>query len=146
MGTILYVEHNAEDAQGVKEVLDALRYKFIWAENGQQGLALAEAHHADVVLLNLELPDMSADDFIHRLRANFQQRLLTAPIVAVLSGGGAEQALAARCDGYLFKPIRQRDIWVRVEAILHEHAFVRETLRFAWAKLGPAELPRPASQ
>jgi CheY-like chemotaxis protein len=55
---ILYIEDNPDNMTLVKRALEARGYEFYWAANGFQGMELAEAQKPEVILLDINLPDI----------------------------------------------------------------------------------------
>lgn len=117
--TILYIEDNADNMLLVRRALEARGYRVVGAEDGLTGLTLVERERPDVVLLDINLPDVDGYEVVRRLRANQTSRSL--PVVAITAKalpGDAERALAAGCDLYMSKPIAVRDLWATLERIL----------------------------
>ena len=103
---MLYVEDNLSNVK-LMERLVALRtgIRLIPAMQGSLGLELAREHHPDLILLDLNLPDVSGADVLARLRGD----AATADIpVVVLSAdatrGQVERLLKAGARAYLTKP------------------------------------------
>jgi two-component system cell cycle response regulator DivK len=118
---ILYVEDNPDNMTLVKRALEARGYEFLWAINGQAGIDIAEAQKPDVILLDINLPDIDGYEVARRLRNSSLSTLVYVPIIAVTANalrGDAEKALAAGCDVYMSKPINIRELWARVEGFL----------------------------
>ena len=119
--TILYIEDNPDNRALVQRALVAKGYRFIWAENGLAGLELAKTQHPNVILLDINLPDIDGYEVARRLRSESAKNRLDVPIIAVTANalrGDAEKALAAGCDVYMSKPINIRELWARIEAFL----------------------------
>ncbi len=117
--TILYIEDNADNLLLVRRALEARGYRVVEAEDGLVGLAQVEREKPDVVLLDINLPDVDGYEVVRRLRANPAWR--TLPVVAITAKalpGDAERALAAGCDLYMSKPIAVRALWAALERIL----------------------------
>ena len=77
----------------------------------------------DVILLDINLPDIDGYEVARRLRKSNVKHLLYVPIVAITANalkGDAEKALEAGCDVYIAKPINIRELWARLEALLSE--------------------------
>jgi len=88
---------------------------------GLEGVATAEDEHVDLVLLDINLPDIDGYEVARRLRSSAKRELKTVPIIAVTANalkGDAEKALNAGCDVYMSKPINIRELWARVEAFV----------------------------
>jgi two-component system cell cycle response regulator DivK len=118
---ILYVEDNPDNMTLVKRALEARGYHFLWAQNGYSGVEMAEAHQPDIILLDINLPDIDGYEVARRLRGSGKPSLVYVPIIAITANalrGDAEKALAAGCDVYMAKPINIRELWARVEGFL----------------------------
>jgi two-component system, cell cycle response regulator DivK len=119
--SILYIEDNPDNKALVQRALESKGYRFIWAENGLQGLDIAHKEPPDVILLDINLPDIDGYEVARRLRSENTNSLLYVPIIAITANalrGDAEKALAAGCDVYMSKPINIRELWARIEAFL----------------------------
>lgn len=116
---ILYIEDNPDNMMLVQRALEARGYKLLKAKNGLEGVKIAESEDVDLILLDINLPDIDGYEVAHRLRASQKHGLATVPIIAVTANalkGDAEKALDAGCDVYMSKPINIRELWARVEA------------------------------
>jgi len=118
--TILYIEDNPDNALLIERAVAALGHKFVWAETGQSGLEMAETDSPDLILLDINLPDIDGYEVAQRLR-NGKNRLPQVPIIAITANalkGDAEKALEAGCDDYMAKPINVKDFWTRMKTLL----------------------------
>ncbi len=118
-GTILYIEDNPDNKLLVQRALESRGYTLLWAANGLQGLEQAEAARPDVILLDINLPDIDGYEVARRLKAN--GFLHTIPIIAITANAlkdDAKKALAAGCDVYMSKPINIRELWDKVNLVL----------------------------
>jgi len=119
--TILYIEDNPDNKALVQRALEARGYRFLWAANSLQGLEMAQNDHPNVILLDINLPDIDGYEVARRLRSDNTKMMLYVPIIAITANalrGDAEKALAAGCDVYMSKPINIRELWARIEAFL----------------------------
>jgi two-component system cell cycle response regulator DivK len=117
--TILYIEDNPDNMLLVQRALEARGYNFLWATNGLSGLAEAEAKRPDLILLDINLPDIDGYEVARRIRAHAD--LCTLPVIAITANalrGDAEKALNAGCDVYMSKPINIRELWAKVNSFL----------------------------
>lgn len=117
--TVLYIEDNPDNMLLVRRALESKGYVFMWAPNGLKGLEEIEAKKPDVVLLDINLPDIDGYEVARRLRA--EEKHKTLPIIAITANalkGDADKALAAGCSQYMSKPINIRDLWERLSEIL----------------------------
>jgi two-component system cell cycle response regulator DivK len=106
LATVLYIEDNPENRTLVRRVLEAEGYRVIEAENGAQGLNHLQSESADLVLVDINLPEMDGYEVTTRIK----QMPATAgvPVIAMTANvmkGDREKTLAAGCDGYIPKPI-----------------------------------------
>lgn len=118
---ILYVEDNPDNMILVQRALEARGYRLLKAMRGLEGVAKAESDQVDLILLDINLPDIDGYEVARRLRASDKRELRTVPIIAVTANalkGDAEKALDAGCDVYMSKPINIRELWARVEAFV----------------------------
>ena len=118
---ILYIEDNPDNMMLVKRALEARGYKLLEAINGLNGVAAAEIEEVDLILLDINLPDIDGYEVARRIRISDKKQLAYVPIIAVTANalkGDAEKALAAGCDVYMSKPINIRELWARVEAFV----------------------------
>ena len=116
---ILYIEDNPDNMLLVQRALEARGYKLLQAENGIDGITQAETNHIDLILLDINLPDIDGYEVAKRLRNSGNQGLAYIPIIAITANalkGDAEKALEAGCDVYMSKPVNIRELWARVEA------------------------------
>ncbi|HVM72999.1 MAG TPA: response regulator [Anaerolineales bacterium] len=118
---ILYIEDNPDNMLLVKRVLQSRGYGFLEAPNGVEGLAKAEENNVDLILLDINLPDIDGYEVARRIRRSSKTELAYIPIIAITANalkGDAEKALEAGCDVYMSKPINIRELWARVEAFV----------------------------
>jgi two-component system cell cycle response regulator DivK len=118
---VLYIEDNPDNMMLVKRVLESRGYALLEAGNGLKGVEIAEKQDVDLILLDINLPDIDGYEVAHRLRHSPKRFLAHIPIIAITANalkGDAEKALDAGCDVYMSKPINIRELWARVEALL----------------------------
>jgi two-component system cell cycle response regulator DivK len=118
---VLYIEDNPDNMTLVQRALETRGYKLLKAKNGLEGVRTAETEDVDLILLDINLPDIDGYEVAQRLRASEKKALKTVPIIAVTANalkGDAEKALNAGCDVYMSKPINIRELWARVEAFV----------------------------
>ncbi len=72
MSTILIIEDSIVQVLALKSVLEDAGLTVLWATNGRQGLALADAQQPDAIILDLEMPEMSGFEVCRILKANPQ--------------------------------------------------------------------------
>ncbi|PWH12040.1 MAG: response regulator [Anaerolineae bacterium] len=118
---VLYIEDNPDNMLLVKRALESRGYRLLQATTGLQGVEMAERENIDLILLDINLPDIDGYEVAHRLRHSKKTALAYTPIIAITANalkGDAEKALAAGCDVYMSKPINIRELWAQVEGFL----------------------------
>jgi len=106
MSNVLYIEDNAENRLLVRRVLEAEGYFVLEAVDGPSGLEVAAQMRPDLILLDINLPEIDGYDLTRCFRGT--PGLQHVPILAVTANvmkGDRERTLAAGCDGYIQKPI-----------------------------------------
>jgi two-component system, cell cycle response regulator DivK len=120
--TVLYIEDHPDNMTLVRRVLQSENYVLIEARTGFQGLLIAENQAIDVILLDVNLPDIDGYEVARRLRASTKTALARIPIIAVTANamkGDALKALSAGCDLYMSKPINIQDLLEKVQAFTY---------------------------
>jgi two-component system cell cycle response regulator DivK len=113
---VLVIEDNEQNLYLVTFILEKNGYAVHSARDGPEGVDLAVAVKPDLILLDIQLPEMDGYAVARRLRAN--PDLEEVPIIAVTSyamAGDREKALAAGCSGYIEKPINPETFLQQVE-------------------------------
>lgn len=103
---ILYIEDNVGNRMLVKRILEAEGHSVKEAVDGPSGLKMAAEEQFDLILLDINLPEIDGYDLARRLRS--MPNLESVPILAVTANvmqGDRERTLAAGCNGYIQKPI-----------------------------------------
>jgi PAS domain S-box-containing protein len=105
--TLLYIEDNAPNVLVVEHLI-RLRpeWRLVHAALGSLGIELAEAHHPDLILLDLHLPDLSGREVLGALKR--RPDLADTPVViltADASAGQSRRLIDAGAAGYLTKPL-----------------------------------------
>lgn len=119
---ILVIEDNEQNMYLTTFILEKHGYTVYQAWNGQAGLELVAQIKPDLILLDIQLPEMDGYAVARELRQI--STLAHTPILAVTSyamAGDRERILAAGCDGYLEKPINPDTFMAEVEYYLVGH-------------------------
>lgn len=125
---ILLVEDNAVNQKVALRMLERLGYRADVAANGLEALEAFDRQRYDVVLMDVQMPEMDGLEATRRLRdlwpSDVQPRVIAMTANALK--GDRELCLAAGMDDYISKPVRITEL-VRVLAEGHEHAEAAET-------------------
>ena len=116
---ILCVEDNPQNMRLVRKILKHEGYEVLEAEDGASGLAIAEAEKPDLILMDINLPDIDGLEVTKRIKA--QAHLAYIPIVALTANamyGDEERCMAAGCDGYIAKPVSKDKLLSSIETYL----------------------------
>jgi two-component system cell cycle response regulator DivK len=121
MAKILYIEDNLTNRLLVKRILMVEDHDVLEAENGTDGIRIAQEELPDLILVDINMPDMDGYEVTARLRK--MPELARVPIVALTANvlrGDREKSLAAGCDGYIQKPLDVDMLPSQVEAFLRQ--------------------------
>jgi two-component system, cell cycle response regulator DivK len=112
---ILIVEDHEDNRRILRDLLTSADFDVIEAEDGEAGIAAAEAHLPDLILMDIQLPVLDGYEATRRLKANPQ--LKSIPVIVVTSYAltwDSEKARIAGCDGYISKPYSPRQLLAKV--------------------------------
>jgi two-component system cell cycle response regulator DivK len=115
---ILLVEDNEKNMKLLRDVLRAAGYETLEATTGLRGVEVAIEHEPDIVLMDVQLPDIDGVEALRHLRAD--RRTASIPVLALTAQamhGDRERFLAAGFDRYIAKPV---DIVALVHTV-HEY-------------------------
>jgi two-component system cell cycle response regulator DivK len=116
---ILIVEDNELNMKLLNDVLEAYGYEVIQAREGRTALPLASQHQPDLILMDIQLPDISGLEAVRQLKEDEATR--TIPIIAVTAfamAGDERKTLESGCDAYVAKPIMLRPFLETVERFI----------------------------
>jgi two-component system cell cycle response regulator DivK len=106
MVRILCVEDNPQNMRLVRKILNHQGYDVLEAEDGTTGVRLAKEEEPDLILMDINLPDIDGLEATGIIKGD--ESLKDIPIVALTANamyGDEERCLAAGCDGYISKPV-----------------------------------------
>jgi two-component system cell cycle response regulator DivK len=118
---VLYIEDNFDNRILVRRVLEAEGYRILEAEDGPTGIEMALLEAPDLILVDINMPDMDGYEVTRRLRALGKFR--NVPIIALTAKvmkGDRERTLEAGCSGYIEKPIDVDRFPTQLAAYLQE--------------------------
>ncbi|MBN2810239.1 MAG: response regulator [Deltaproteobacteria bacterium] len=119
---ILVIEDNDDNRRLVIKVLGSRDYEVVGVTDGRQALARLDSIRPDLILMDINLPDMDGYEVTRQIRR--QKDFAQLPIVALTAHamvGDEEKSLAAGCNAYITKPINVRTFPQTIAAILKEH-------------------------
>jgi two-component system cell cycle response regulator DivK len=123
MKTILIVEDNAKNMKLVRDLLQAKGYATLEATTGEEGVALALAHRPDLVLMDIQLPDINRIEAFGRIRAD--AGTAQVPVVAFTASvtpTDRHRIMQAGFNGFVSKPIELKEFLATIARMLEGDA------------------------
>jgi two-component system, cell cycle response regulator DivK len=116
---ILIVEDNEKSLKLVRDLLIFHGYRTLEARTGADGVALARAHHPDLILMDIEMPVMDGVAALRQIRAD--PATAEIPVLAVTASAmraDRERYIGAGFNGYFIKPIDIKEFPQQMRAYL----------------------------
>ena len=116
---ILVIEDQPDNRQILRDLLTNANFEVIEAEDGEGGLAAAETHRPDLILMDIQLPLMDGYEATRRIKANPALRAI--PVIVITSyalSGDEDKSRAAGCDAYFSKPFSPRQLLAKIREYL----------------------------
>jgi PAS domain S-box-containing protein len=119
-GTLLYIEDNLANVQLMQRILGRRPgVRLLHAFQGRMGLELARTGHADIVLLDLHLPDMTGIEVLGQIRSDPVTAHVPVYVVSAdATAGQVARMRAAGAAGYLTKPIDVQRVLTLLDSVL----------------------------
>jgi CheY-like chemotaxis protein len=117
---ILVAEDNPVNQELALHLLERRGHSVILAENGRQALAAVEKHSFDLVLMDVQMPELGGLEATQAIREKEKASGTHVPIIAMTAHamqGDRERCLAAGMDGYIAKPLDPKKFLQTVEAV-----------------------------
>jgi CheY-like chemotaxis protein len=119
---ILLVEDNEANIVTVGDYLANVGFQIVVARNGVEAVARAQERHPDLILMDIQMPEMDGLEATRRIRADAS--LATTPIIALTAlamPGDREQCIAAGANDYTSKPVSLKGLTAMIATYL-QHA------------------------
>ena len=116
---ILLIEDQEDNRRIVRDLLTSVGFDLIEAVTGEDGVALADKHRPDLILMDVLLPGLNGYDATRLIKAKPELRQI--PIIAVTSyalSGDDIKAREAGCDAYISKPFSPRELLAKIREFL----------------------------
>ena len=120
---ILCIEDHPDNMMLIRRIFRPDGYNLIEAKSGVQGLSIAESQELDLVLLDINLPDIDGYEIARRIRSSSRPELTQIPIIALTANAmksDAQKAISAGCTKYMSKPINIVELVEVVDAFVHK--------------------------
>jgi len=112
---ILLVEDDAANQYSIGFILRAEGHEVLVAENGNDGVLLADRERPDLILMDMMMPVMSGFDATRLLkRSGHLKGIPVIALTAAAMAGDRERTLAAGCDDYISKPVNRAQLLERI--------------------------------
>jgi two-component system cell cycle response regulator DivK len=116
---ILLIEDQEDNRRIVRDLLTSVGFDLIEAVTGEDGVAMADKHRPDLILMDVLLPGLNGYDATRLIKAKPELRQI--PIIAVTSyalSGDDIKAREAGCDAYISKPFSPRELLAKIREFL----------------------------
>lgn len=111
----------AEDVESnflyLKAVLSKLNATIFWAKNGIEAINICNEEDIDLVMMDLQMPEMNGYEATKILKKKFPTLAIIAQTAFAMSDD-REKAMDVGCDDYLAKPIKSKDLLTAVEKFI----------------------------
>jgi len=120
---ILLAEDNAVNQKFAIRTIEKAGHSVIVANNGREAVEAWEQDHFDVVLMDVQMPEMDGLEATSRIRQLEQERGVASgtPIIAMTANamkGDKERCLQSGMDGYVSKPVKRQTLFAEIERVL----------------------------
>ena len=119
MATVLHIEDDPNSRRLVEKLLTAAGHQVIETASGLEGVRLASEHRPDLVLVDINIPDLDGYEVTLRLKGT--PSLEGVPVIAITAEGDRQTSLAVGADGYISKPIDARSFAEQLGQFLGGH-------------------------
>jgi CheY-like chemotaxis protein len=119
---ILVIEDNALNMKLLRALLKTRTYVIVEALDGLSGLEMARKHKPDIILMDIQLPDINGFQVTRIIKK--EDELKHIPVIALTSYAmktDEREAYMAGCSGYITKPINTRTFLAELDKFLHHH-------------------------
>ncbi|MDD5733971.1 MAG: response regulator [Methanothrix soehngenii] len=127
---ILIAEDNPVNQKVAQLMLQRLGHRADLAANGQEVLRAMENRAYDLVLMDIQMPDMNGIEATKHIRSRWQQGPKIIAITSFDPEFCREQCFSAGVDDFINKPIRMNELGAAIERDMSMSSSKRETLLF----------------
>jgi two-component system cell cycle response regulator DivK len=120
MRTVLLIEDNPENMKVASKMLEVTgKYEIIKAQNAEAGIAIADSKQPDIILMDIQLPQMNGLEAVHILKEDENtEHIKIVAFTAYAMDGDEDKIISSGCDGYIAKPIVYKDFIAKIESYL----------------------------
>ena len=116
---ILVIEDTEDNRRIVRDLLTSAGYELLEAATGLEGVRMAAEHRPDLILMDIQLPELDGYEATRRIKAD--PASASIPVIAVTSyalSGDEAKTRAAGCDGYVAKPFSPRALLATIREFI----------------------------
>ncbi|MBD2462063.1 PAS domain S-box protein [Oscillatoria sp. FACHB-1407] len=120
---LLLAEDSEANISMMVDYLEAHGYQLILARNGREAVQQAKTHHPDLILMDIQMPDIDGIEAIRQIRTD--SHLMHVPIIALTAlamPGDRDRCLAAGANDYMTKPVSLKELVNAVANYIHAHS------------------------
>ncbi len=118
--TVMVVEDNELNMKLFHDLLEAHGYRIVQTKDGMEVLRLAREHKPDLILMDIQLPEVSGLEVTRWIKEDEELRAI--PVIAVTAfamKGDEEKMRKGGCEAYIAKPISVASFLETVERFIH---------------------------
>lgn len=120
--TILIVEDNEINQKVTSAYLKNKGYKYICANNGREALEILYSRHIDLILMDIQMPELNGFETTRIIRENEKKSLARIPIISMTAyamSGDNILCLNAGMDDYISKPVNPTELYTKINKYLN---------------------------
>lgn len=120
---ILVIEDSPVNMALTVAILESAGHSILQADHAAEGIEIARREQPDLVLMDIQLPDIDGLAATRRLKSD--PRTAQLPVIALTAfamKGDEDETRKAGCDGYVTKPIRYKEFLAEVNAVMKRRA------------------------
>jgi len=117
--TVLVVDDDATNVVLLRHALQGAGYRVITAHDGQEAIPLTESEQPDLILMDIEMPQVNGLEACKRLKAN--PATASVPVIFITASGASDRVIDAFAAGgadFVTKPVKVEEVLARTSAHL----------------------------
>ncbi|MEJ8801788.1 PAS domain S-box protein [Pontibacter sp. H249] len=121
---VLLAEDNEVNIFLAKSIMEGWLFDVDVAYNGREAVELSQKNTYDLILMDIQMPELSGIDATHSIRSNSDKSKSSVPIIALTANalkGDAEKYLSVGMNAYISKPFEEEELYLKIaNALLHK--------------------------
>ena len=116
---VLVIEDNPDNMVLICDILELNGYTTICATTGRSGIELVQEREPDLILLDIQLPDIDGSEVLDIIRSSEKtNRTTVIAITSYAMAGDRERLINKGCDGYIEKPIDPNIVMKQIKSVI----------------------------